>query len=67
MGYDRTGSTETAVIQGIGRTGRLVTSAALILFPVVRREASSPGTDLQMFATGAGRGDLAGRDGDPAP
>ena len=30
--YDRTGSTETAVIQGIGRTGRLVTSAALILF-----------------------------------
>ena len=33
--YDRTGSTETAVIRGIGRTGRLVTSAALIL-PVVR-------------------------------
>ena len=30
--YDRTGSTDTAVIQGIGRTGRLVTSAALILF-----------------------------------
>jgi RND superfamily putative drug exporter len=29
--YDRTGSTETAVIRGIGRTGRLVTSAALIL------------------------------------
>ena len=30
--YDRTGSTDTAVIRGIGRTGRLVTSAALILF-----------------------------------
>ena len=29
--YDRTGSTETAVVEGIGRTGRLVTSAALIL------------------------------------
>src|SRR5206468_7420355 len=30
--YDRTGSTTTAVVQGVGRTGRLVTSAALILF-----------------------------------
>jgi RND superfamily putative drug exporter len=29
--YDRTGSTETAVVEGIGRTARLVTSAALIL------------------------------------
>ncbi|MGZ8996932.1 MAG: MMPL family transporter, partial [Rhodospirillales bacterium] len=30
--YDRTGSTEEAVVEGVGRTGRLVTSAALILF-----------------------------------
>ena len=30
--YDRTGSTERAVVDGLGRTGRLVTSAALILF-----------------------------------
>jgi putative drug exporter of the RND superfamily len=30
--YDRTGSTRDAVVQGIGRTGRLVTSATLILF-----------------------------------
>jgi len=30
--YDRTGSTRTAVVDGLGRTGRLVTSAALILF-----------------------------------
>ena len=30
--YDRTGDTNMAVITGIGRTGRLVTSAALILF-----------------------------------
>ena len=30
--YDRTGNTDAAVIRGIGRTGRLVTSAALILF-----------------------------------
>jgi putative drug exporter of the RND superfamily len=26
--YDRTGSTQLAVVRGIGRTGRLVTSAA---------------------------------------
>jgi RND superfamily putative drug exporter len=33
--YDRTGSTEQAVITGIGRTGRLVTSAALIVPAVI--------------------------------
>jgi putative drug exporter of the RND superfamily len=56
--YDRTGSTETAVIRGIGRTGRLVTSAALILFLSFVAMASSPGTDLKMFATGLGAGIL---------
>jgi putative drug exporter of the RND superfamily len=56
--YDRTGSTETAVIQGIGRTGRLVTSAALILFLTFVAMASGPGTDLKMFATGLGAGIL---------
>ena len=56
--YDRTGSTEAAVIQGIGRTGRLVTSAALILFLSFVAMASSPGTDLKMFATGLGAGIL---------
>ncbi|MGH2994095.1 MAG: MMPL family transporter, partial [Solirubrobacterales bacterium] len=56
--FDRTGSTETAVIQGIGRTGRLVTSAALILFLSFTAMASSPGTDLKMFATGLGAGIL---------
>ena len=30
--YDATGSTDAAVVSGLGRTGRLVTSAALILF-----------------------------------
>ena len=30
--YDATGDTDEAVIRGLGRTGRLVTSAALILF-----------------------------------
>ena len=63
--YDRTGSTEQAVIPGIGRTGRLVTSAALILFLAFVAMASSPGTDLKMLATGLGGRDPARRDGDP--
>ena len=56
--YDRTGSTETAVIQGIGRTGRLVTSAALILFLAFTAMASGPGTDLKMMSTGLAAGIL---------
>ena len=56
--YDRTGSTETAVVQGIGRTGRLVTSAALILFLAFTAMASGPGTDLKMMATGLAAGIL---------
>jgi RND superfamily putative drug exporter len=56
--YDRTGSTDTAVIEGIGRTGRLVTSAALILFLSFTAMAASPGTDIKMFATGLGAGIL---------
>jgi RND superfamily putative drug exporter len=56
--YDRTGSTRAAVVQGIGRTGRLVTSAALILFLAFTAMASGPGTDLKMFATGLAAGIL---------
>jgi RND superfamily putative drug exporter len=47
--YHRTGSTETAVVQGIGRTGRLVTSAALILFLTFTSMASGPETDVKMM------------------
>jgi RND superfamily putative drug exporter len=54
--YDRTGSTETAVVQGIGRTGRLVTSAALILFLGFVAMASAPSTQVKMIATGLGAG-----------
>jgi RND superfamily putative drug exporter len=54
--YDRTGSTDTAVVQGIGRTGRLVTSAALILFLAFTSMASGPETDVKMFATGLAAG-----------
>jgi putative drug exporter of the RND superfamily len=56
--YDRTGSTETAVVQGIGRTGRLVTSAALILFLSFVSMASGPETDVKMMATGLAAGIL---------
>jgi RND superfamily putative drug exporter len=56
--YDNTGDTHTAVVRGIGRTGRLVTSAALILFLAFVALASGPGTDLKMFATGLAAGIL---------
>ena len=56
--YDRTGSTTEAVVTGIGRTGRLVTSAALILFLAMAALASAPLTFLKVFATGIGAGIL---------
>jgi RND superfamily putative drug exporter len=56
--YDATGSTDGAVITGIGRTGRLVTSAALILFLAMAALASAPFTFLKIFATGVGAGIL---------
>jgi RND superfamily putative drug exporter len=56
--YDRTGSTEAAVVEGIGRTGRLVTSAALILFLAFVAFGAQPGTEAKMFATALGGGIL---------
>lgn len=56
--YDRTGSTETAVVEGIGRTGRLVTSAALILGLAFVAFSASPGTEAKIFATALGGGIL---------
>ncbi|MGI8559026.1 MAG: MMPL family transporter [Solirubrobacteraceae bacterium] len=56
--YDATGSTDTAVVRGIGRTGRLVTSAAIILFLAFVSLASSPGTDIKVMATGLAAGIL---------
>jgi RND superfamily putative drug exporter len=56
--YDRTGSTEAAVVRGIGRTGRLVTSAALILFLSFTSMASGPDTSVKMMATGLAAGIL---------
>ena len=56
--YDSARSTDAAVIEGVGRTGRLVTSAALILFLAFAALASGPGTDLKTLATGLGIGIL---------
>jgi len=56
--YDATGSTDTAVVRGIGRTGRLVTSAALILFLAFLSLASGPETEIKVLATGLAAGIL---------
>jgi RND superfamily putative drug exporter len=56
--YDRTGNTREAVVEGIGRTGRLVTSAALILFLAFAALAAAPGTEIKIFATALGMGIL---------
>ncbi|HZU40200.1 MAG TPA: MMPL family transporter [Solirubrobacteraceae bacterium] len=56
--YDRTGSTDAAIVEGLGRTGRLVTSAALILFLSFASLASAPDTDVKVLATGLGVGIL---------
>ena len=56
--YDRTGSTETAVVEGIGRTGRLVTSAALILGLAFVAFGAQPSTEAKIFATALGGGIL---------
>ena len=51
--YDATGSTdEAAVVQGLGRAGRLVTSAALILFLAFAAMAAIPELDIKIMATG---------------
>ncbi len=54
--YDRTGNTNHAVVEGLGRTGRLVTCAALILFLAFMSLASAPDTDIKVLATGLGAG-----------
>jgi len=56
--YDATGRTDTAVVRGIARTGRLVTSAALILFLAFLSLASGPQTEVKVLATGLAAGIL---------
>ena len=56
--YDQRPSTTTSVITGIGRTGRLVTSGALILFFSFVSLASAPVTDIKVLGTGLAAGIL---------
>lgn len=56
--YDQTGSTEDAIVRGLGRTGRLVTSAALILILAFVALASAPDIAVKVFATGLAIGIL---------
>jgi RND superfamily putative drug exporter len=56
--YDRTGSTSAAVVTGLGRTGRLVTSAALILFLAFVSLASGPEVEVKILATALAAGIL---------
>ena len=56
--YDSTGATNEAVVRGIGRTGRLVTSAALILFLAFLSLSSGPDTAVKVLATGLAAGIL---------
>jgi RND superfamily putative drug exporter len=56
--YDATGSTNEAVVRGIGQTGRLVTSAALILFLAFVSLASGPDVGVKIVGTGLGAGIL---------
>jgi RND superfamily putative drug exporter len=56
--YDQTKDTDEAVVFGLARTGRLVTSAALILFLTFSAMASGPETDVKVLATGLAAGIL---------
>jgi putative drug exporter of the RND superfamily len=56
--YDVTGSARAAVVEGLGRTGRLVTSAAAILMLSFVSMSTSSMTDLKILATGLGAGIL---------
>jgi putative drug exporter of the RND superfamily len=56
--YDRTGDTHEAVVRGISRTGRLVTSAAAILFFSFAAMATGGELDVTMFASGMALGIL---------
>ncbi|NUS74402.1 MAG: MMPL family transporter, partial [Corynebacteriales bacterium] len=52
--YDETGSTSDAIVTGLGRIGRLVTCAALILFLAFMSMAAIPEVDVKVMATGMG-------------
>jgi RND superfamily putative drug exporter len=54
--YDETGDTNQAIQLGLARTGKLVTSAALILMFAFLVLSSSPGLDIKQFGIGLAAG-----------
>jgi putative drug exporter of the RND superfamily len=54
--YDETGDTRTAITLGLARTGKLVTSAALVLMFAFFVLSTSPGTDIKQFGIGLAAG-----------
>jgi putative drug exporter of the RND superfamily len=54
--YDQTGDTHRAIEVGLERTGKLVTSAALILMFAFLVLSSSPGLDVKQFGIGLSAG-----------
>ena len=56
--YDETGDTPKAIRLGLARTGKLVTSAALVLCLAFFVLSTSPGTDIKQFGIGLSAGIL---------
>jgi putative drug exporter of the RND superfamily len=54
--YDETGDTNYAIRLGLARTGKLVTSAALVLMFAFFVLSSSPGLDIKQFGIGLAAG-----------
>jgi putative drug exporter of the RND superfamily len=54
--YDETGQTRESVALGLARTGKLVTSAALVLMFAFFVLSTSPGTDIKQFGIGLAAG-----------
>ena len=54
--YDETGDTSQAIAYGLSRTGKLVTSAALVLCLAFFVLSTGPGTDIKQFGIGLSAG-----------
>jgi RND superfamily putative drug exporter len=54
--YDATGDTSQAIALGLSRTGKLVTSAALVLCLAFFVLSTGPGTDIKQFGIGLSAG-----------
>jgi RND superfamily putative drug exporter len=54
--YDESGDTTQAIALGLARTGKLVTSAALVLCLAFFVLSTGPGTDIKQFGIGLSAG-----------